>query len=122
MRGVASMPGLVAVTAGICVNQARAVIEGAIGLESEFVRTPKLGVTDRRDRPRLAIGGGAQYRGARDLVVVAELVLALAFAIAAAAVARTGAWTSAAVAGTFAVGFAFVGLSSLLARNKKAAT
>ena len=37
------LPALIAVTAGISLNQTRAVLEGAFGTDSGFVRTPKAG-------------------------------------------------------------------------------
>jgi len=111
LRGLLAVPGLVAVTAGICVNQARAVVEGLVGHQSEFVRTPKLGIVARGEQWRRR-----RYRGLTSLVPFAELALAIAFAGGALAVAERGAWSSVVVAATFCFGFAFVGLSSLAHR------
>jgi hypothetical protein len=43
------IPFLLAIGVGICLNNARAVIDGFFGKPSEFVRTPKFGVTARDD-------------------------------------------------------------------------
>lgn len=108
---VYELPLLIAVTAGISVSQSRAVIEGALGLESEFVRTPKHGVVARGQG-----WASKRYRGARTLVPVAELALAVNFALAVAVAAAAGAWSVVPIAATFALGFGYVGAWSLSAR------
>jgi cellulose synthase/poly-beta-1,6-N-acetylglucosamine synthase-like glycosyltransferase len=107
-RTLLLLPGLVAVVAGISVNQARAVLEGALGHVSEFVRTPKHGVTGKARWRR------ARYRGARSLVLVAEVGLALYFALFLALACAGGLWGCAASMALFAAGFAYVGARSAL--------
>ena len=51
------LPFIMALGIGMCMSQAKAVIEGLVGHESEFTRTPKLGVQGRE--PELAL---KQYR------------------------------------------------------------
>jgi cellulose synthase/poly-beta-1,6-N-acetylglucosamine synthase-like glycosyltransferase len=105
-RTLLLLPALVAVLAGISVNQARAVLEGALGRASEFVRTPKQGSTGRAGaRP-------SRYRGARSLVSLAEIALALYFALFLALACLGGLWGCAASMGLFAGGFAYVGARS----------
>ena len=106
-RTILLLPALVAVIAGISVNQARAVLEGALGQSSEFVRTPKHGTMARQSPWR-----GKRYRGARSLVSLAEAGLALYFAIFLALACLGGLWTCAASMALFAVGFAYVGARS----------
>jgi cellulose synthase/poly-beta-1,6-N-acetylglucosamine synthase-like glycosyltransferase len=108
---VYELPLLIAVTAGISVSQSRAVIEGALGLESEFVRTPKHGVVARGQA-----WAGKRYRGARTLIPIAELALAANFAAAVAVTAATGAWSVLPIAAMFAFGFGYVGVRSLSSR------
>ena len=43
------LPVMMAVSIGLSINNARAVLEGLLGIDSEFVRTPKHGVRDRKD-------------------------------------------------------------------------
>ncbi|HUH03499.1 MAG TPA: glycosyltransferase family 2 protein [Kofleriaceae bacterium] len=108
---VYELPLLIAVTAGISASQSRAVIEGALGLESEFVRTPKHGVVARGQ-----VWAGKRYRGARTLIPIAELALAANFAAAVAVTLAAGAWSVLPIAATFAFGFGYVGARSLSSR------
>jgi len=111
LRVLLRLPVLVAVTAGISVNQTRAVLEGAIGHRSEFVRTPKHGITARGQSWL-----DKKYRGLRSLVPFAELALALYLLVAFTAVVAAGRWTAMPILGVFAAGFAYVGTLSLLRR------
>lgn len=110
-RILARLPVLVAVTVGISVSQTRAVIEGALGQESPFVRTPKHGVVARGQGWR-----GRRYRGARTLLPVAELALAAYFALAGALAVATGAWAALPIVTLFACGFGYVGVQSIRGR------
>ncbi len=107
-RAVSRLPALVAVTAGICVNQARAVLEGALGHQSPFVRTPKHGLVGPTRR--------ARYRGLRDLAPIAELALAAYFAGFVAVAIADGNWMVTPFLMLFASGFAYVGILSTLRR------
>jgi hypothetical protein len=103
------IPSLIAITAGICINQARAVIEGLAGHESEFVRTPKHGIVGtERKRPR------AQYRGVKTLVPIAEISMALYFAAATAYAAVFGRFLAVPILLVFGIGFFYVGARSVL--------
>lgn len=106
LPALARIPALIAVTAGISINQSRAVIEGAIGHDSPFVRTPKHGVTRRGERPR-------RYRSAVGLIPVAELALAVYFAGGVAAAIAFDRPLAIPALAIFAAGFAYVGLLSL---------
>ncbi|WP_428267446.1 cellulose synthase family protein [Haliangium sp.] len=102
-QAICLLPALVAVTAGISVNQSRAVLEGAVGHRSAFVRTPKQGLAIRSRRR------GRRYRGARSLVIVAEIALAIYMLGFYALGCADGRWLSAAPLALFALGFAYVG-------------
>jgi len=108
VRTLLRLPVLIAVTAGICVNQARAVIEGALGFDSEFVRTPKHGIVQRKQGWR-----GLRYRGIKTLVPFAELLLALYFAAAVVYAIHTGRLAALPILATLCGGFAYVGVQSL---------
>jgi hypothetical protein len=108
LAAIAAVPALVAITAGICVSQTRAIVEALLGRRSEFVRTPKHGLTGRERRPR------GSYRAARSAVIVAELALAACFAAALVYGLDAGRWWAAPICAAFALGFGYVGLSSAL--------
>jgi hypothetical protein len=101
-RAVVRVPGLVALTAGISFGQARAVVEGAIGRRSAFVRTPKDGAV-----------GAARVRAARRRTRgLVELALACALALAAVVAMERNAWVEASHLTLFAIGSAWVGIAS----------
>ena len=99
---------MIAVTAGICVSQARAVIEALAGKQSEFIRTPKHGITASRQSWR-----HKRYRGARTLVPIAELALAAYFGAALVVITRQNLWFAVPICAVFAAGFAYVGVGSI---------
>jgi cellulose synthase/poly-beta-1,6-N-acetylglucosamine synthase-like glycosyltransferase len=106
------VPALVAVTVGISISQTRAVIEGLLGIRSDFVRTPKQGVI--RCRPRASVG--PLYRGLRDATPVVELLLAAYLLCGLLYGVQLGRWTALPILAVFASGFAYVGTHSLLRR------
>ena len=114
-KAVAYVPVLMAITAGICVNQARAVLEGAVGRPSEFVRTPKHGLVDMAGKRR-GQWRRLRYRGLRDLMPVAEVAMALYMALAIAVlVLEQRLWASPFFV-LFWAGFAYIGVGSALRR------
>lgn len=120
-RALAQLPVLVAVTVGICVNQSRAIIEGVLGKQSEFVRTPKHGLTDPRSmRHRRGFGAAAwrllRYRGARDLMPIAEVALALYMLGAVLVLTLDYRPVGAPFFALLGAGFGFIGVSSALRR------
>ncbi|MCG8417015.1 MAG: glycosyltransferase [Proteobacteria bacterium] len=135
-RALTRLPALIAITVGICVNQSRAVIEGALGHRSPFVRTPKCGVISRqalrseantehsgRSKPTGTARRGVRrklaglpYRGLRDLTPIAEIALAMYFAAFAGLAAVDGRWSVIPVLLLFCAGFAYVGALSALRR------
>jgi cellulose synthase/poly-beta-1,6-N-acetylglucosamine synthase-like glycosyltransferase len=72
-RRIYLFPVFMAGSMGLSVNNTKAVIEGLINKKSEFVRTPKYGVTGRRDS-----WAGKKYTQRKmNWVSIAEVVLAL---------------------------------------------
>jgi hypothetical protein len=100
---------MVALTIGISLGQARAVIEGAIGIRSSFVRTPKDGAIGRvrSSRPR---------RRARWRDYYLEALAAIAASLACACALAHGATLSVAALALFAIGWAWVALATMLDR------
>jgi cellulose synthase/poly-beta-1,6-N-acetylglucosamine synthase-like glycosyltransferase len=73
-RRIAYLPGLMAVGIGITVAGAKVVLEGALGIKSPFVRTPKYSVEGARGEWK-----SKRYRGKVGLLPVIELTLGLYF-------------------------------------------
>jgi hypothetical protein len=106
---VKRLPVMMAVSIGLSINNARAVLEGLLGVDSDFVRTPKHGVQARTD-------GWVQKKykaGSKNLGTYLEIAFGLytvgtiLFAIV------TGAWISIPFLVLFMIGFLYVGTLSL---------
>ncbi len=103
------LPMLLAVGIGLCVNQTRAVLEALAGKESEFVRTPKHGVTGReRGWHR------RRYAGALTVVPFLELAMAGYFALTLVLAIQYERWVSLPFVLLFLSGYAYVGGLSVL--------
>ncbi len=111
-RALKQVPLLMALCTGLCVNQARAVLEALIGRESEFVRTPKHGVTKKRET-----WANKRYRGARSWLPFAEVGFAIYYLVAIVVAVKLGAWATLPFLVIFAFGFAYVGGLSLAQRR-----
>ncbi|RMG12565.1 MAG: glycosyltransferase [Deltaproteobacteria bacterium] len=115
------VPLAMAVGAGLSLSNARAVLEGLLGISSPFVRTPKSGETDgqrRRTRHDLK----ASLLGSAVEVCLAAYLLGASLWLA-----GRGAWVSVPFVLLFAFGYLVVGLSSLwsgweLRRSRPAAS
>jgi cellulose synthase/poly-beta-1,6-N-acetylglucosamine synthase-like glycosyltransferase len=70
------LPAVLAVGIGLSVNNAKAVLEGLLGMQSDFARTPKYGVESAGDDWRQK-----RYRGHVDFVPFVELVLGTYFTL-----------------------------------------
>jgi cellulose synthase/poly-beta-1,6-N-acetylglucosamine synthase-like glycosyltransferase len=103
------LPVMMAVSIGLSINNARAVLEGLLGIDSEFVRTPKHGVRDRKDgwvtkKYRAAAANfGTYVELGFGLYTVLTILLAIV----------TGSWISIPFLVLFMVGFLYVGTLSL---------
>lgn len=104
VRAVARVPLLGAVTAGIALHQTRAVLEGALGRRSPFVRTPKDGGARRARRYRVARGRGW----------LAELALAVYLAVVATLAVARGEPAAAVMLAVFAIGCGWVAIATAL--------
>ncbi len=111
LAAIARMPSLLAVTAGISLSQSRAVLEGAAGRPSEFVRTPKSGEVGDLAAGERAVRGG--YRARAGLVPLLELACAAWLGLGLCQAVAAGRLAAAPILALFALGFAVVGLSSL---------
>jgi cellulose synthase/poly-beta-1,6-N-acetylglucosamine synthase-like glycosyltransferase len=106
---VKRLPLMMAVSIGLSINNARAVLEGLLGIESDFVRTPKHGVRDRQDgwatkKYRAAAANmGTYIELGFGFYIVGTILLAIV----------TGSWVSIPFLVLFMVGFLYVGTLSL---------
>jgi hypothetical protein len=105
---LARLPLVLALGIGLCVNQTRAVLEAALGKNTEFVRTPKHGI-----RGKLGSWTSKKYRAARSLTPLVELGLAGYFLVALAVAYDHGHYLSMPFLGLFLFGFGYVGGLSL---------
>ena len=103
------IPGVLALGIGLSVNNARAVIEGLFGKRSEFVRTPKLGISGPTDEWRQK-----RYRMAMNRVAYAELALACYFIAMAFYAVGHGLWASVPFVLIFLSGYLYTSLLSLV--------
>ncbi len=110
------LPMLMAMGIGICLNQARAVIEALAGHESPFVRTPKYAVEASSDRSWTR----KRYRGMGNLVLVLEIAFTIYTTIIVAYAAAHGQWLAVPFLALFAAGFGFVSLTSVMERRRRA--
>jgi len=86
------------------------VVEGLIGHETDFIRTPKTGVQLTTDR-------GWQkktYRVKKNFMPMVELAFALYFAVSIYVAAERGHWASLPFLFLFLTGYVYVGTMSVL--------
>jgi hypothetical protein len=108
-EAIKRLPVMMAVSIGLSINNARAVVEGLLGIDSEFVRTPKHGVRDRKEnwsskRYRAAAANFGTYAELGfGFYTVATILLAIV----------TGSWISIPFLVLFMIGFLYVGTLSL---------
>ena len=107
-EAVRRLPLMMALGIGLSLNNARAVVEGLIGRESEFVRTAKHGVTLSSES-----WTKKKYRASKELFSWLEVGIGLYFVATIVAAGFIGAWTSIPFLVLFMVGFLYVGSLSL---------
>jgi cellulose synthase/poly-beta-1,6-N-acetylglucosamine synthase-like glycosyltransferase len=107
-EAIKRLPLMMALGIGLSLNNARAVLEGLLGRESEFVRTPKHGVTKATES-----WTKKKYRASKELFSWIELGIGLYFVATIVAAGVIGAWTSIPFLVLFMVGFLYVGSLSL---------
>ena len=105
------VPLVMSLGIGIAVNQSRAVVEGLLGRDVTFVRTPKAGAVDGQTPT------DPGYRAEVGWTPRVELALALYFAVSLGLVVAEGWYASVPFLLLFGTGFGYVGLGSLFARR-----
>ena len=110
-RSLLYAPALIALGIGMSVNNARAVLEAALGRNTPFVRTPKYAVA--------ADGDGApkrfRYSAGRTGLVALEALLGLHFIVITTIAAANGLWATAFFLSLFAAGYLWVAVASVRA-------
>lgn len=106
------LPLMLAVGIGLCINQTRAVFEALLGRETEFVRTPKHGVS-KSDESWTA----KKYRAAKTLIPYFELLMAAYFVLAFVVALSGRHYVSLPFLGLFLVGYLYVGALSVYQRR-----
>jgi cellulose synthase/poly-beta-1,6-N-acetylglucosamine synthase-like glycosyltransferase len=109
-EGVRRLPLLMSLGIGLSVNNARAVLEGLIGHETDFVRTPKMGVERTGDKAWKK----QTYRVKKNLMPFLELLFAVYFAVAIYIAAARGHYGSLPFLVLFLAGYVYVGTLSVL--------
>ncbi|MDQ3031178.1 MAG: glycosyltransferase family 2 protein [Myxococcota bacterium] len=107
-EAIRRLPLMMALGIGLSLNNARAVVEGLFGGESEFVRTPKHGVTARTQT-----WTKAKYRVSKNIYSWLEFGFGLYFVATIALATVIGAWFSIPFLVLFMIGFLYVGGLSL---------
>ncbi|HVM61923.1 MAG TPA: cellulose synthase family protein [Verrucomicrobiae bacterium] len=110
------LPVLMAVGVGLSVNNARAVLEAMFNHRSEFIRTPKYGVSRRGES-----WTQNKYRTLRGLFPFIELAFGVYFTFVVVQAINNNQWTFVPFVFIFQVGFLYVGLMSLLQSSVRAA-
>jgi cellulose synthase/poly-beta-1,6-N-acetylglucosamine synthase-like glycosyltransferase len=106
---VKRLPVMMAVSIGLSINNARAVLEGLFGHESEFVRTPKHGVEHTKD-----MWVQKRYKaGAANISTWVEIGFGLYIVGTILLAVLSGSWVSIPFLVLFMVGFLYVGTLSL---------
>jgi hypothetical protein len=106
------LPFIMALGIGLCVNQAKAVIEALVGYQTGFTRTPKLGVGADRAQSRGWLE--TRYRALTNAQPLLELALGAYLTSAIWFALDKGVWFSLPFLLLFQWGFFYVGLMSLL--------
>ncbi len=96
------IPLVMSLGIGMAVNQTRAVVEGLLGSDVTFIRTPKSGSSTLR-----------RYHQKLDWTPIVELSLAAWFALGIVWIIDQHYWASLPFMALFGAGFAYVGLMSL---------
>jgi cellulose synthase/poly-beta-1,6-N-acetylglucosamine synthase-like glycosyltransferase len=107
-EAIRRLPLMMALGIGLSLNNARAVLEGLVGQESEFVRTPKHGVTSGEQT-----WTKKKYRVSKNVFSWIEFGFGLYFVATIALGVFIGAWASIPFLVLFMVGFLYVGGLSL---------
>ncbi len=106
------VPFVVSVGIGMCLSNAKAVLEGWFGEEGEFVRTPKHGITST-DAASRSTWQSKKYTGFKSLLPVLELAFGTYFIFVLWTAVQNGRYLTLPFLGLFVFGFFYVAFLSL---------
>jgi cellulose synthase/poly-beta-1,6-N-acetylglucosamine synthase-like glycosyltransferase len=102
------LPAVLSVGIGLSVNNAKAVFEALLGMESEFTRTPKYAVEGAGDEWKQK-----RYKGTLNFVPFAELLLGFYFSVMAVYAISNEIYATLPFIFIFQFGFLYAGVMSL---------
>ncbi|HIA00429.1 MAG TPA: glycosyltransferase [Myxococcales bacterium] len=108
---IRSLPVVLSIGIGLCINNTRAVLEALVGYETGFTRTPKYAVTDANDE---AWKKRKNYHRKKDWMPLVELSLGIYFTYAVYAAISYGAWAAFPFMVLFQFGFLYMASLSLI--------
>ena len=111
-KAIAKVPMLMSLGIGLSINNAKAVIEGLVGHETEFVRTAKHGVDDKTLRL-----SKMKYRARKGFVPLIEFAFAAYFVATIYVAVVGGHWVSLPFLLLFLFGYLYVGVLSVYQRR-----
>jgi len=114
-KRLAYLPLLMAVGVGLSINNARAVLEAMFNHHSEFIRTPKYGVSHRGES-----WSHNKYKALRGIFPFIELGFGVYFSYLVMLAINQNQWTLVPFVMIFQGGFLYVGLMSLLQTSVRA--
>lgn len=114
LRALPFIPLFMALGIGMTVNNARAVIEALLGHQSEFVRTPKYGVTRKGEAAGKA--RSFRYKAGKSVALWGEVILAGYFGWLLWLAVEKGDWGAVPYRALFMGGFLYVAAASLFRR------
>lgn len=112
VKTIPYIPFFMALGIGMSINNGKAVIEALLGLDSDFVRTPKYGVDSKTQAARKPV----RYKAGKSLCLWIELAIAGYFIHLVWLAVKNHQWGSLPFLLLFLGGFLYVSLSSLLKR------
>lgn len=114
LKAIPYIPLLLALGVGMSINNGKAVLEALLNWQSDFVRTPKYGVSARSQ----VAGRKFRYANPRSVTLYIEIALALYFGWLTWLAVSRGQWISVPFLLMFVFGFAFVAAGSISKRLK----
>jgi len=108
MKEILLLPMLLALGIGLAVNNARAVLEAVFNQQSEFTRTPKYGIEQRKLQWR-----SARYSPMKTMLPLIELAMAVYFTLLVIGALIGRQYFSVPFLMLFQVGFGYVAFSSI---------
>ncbi len=108
IREILYLPLLLALGIGMSINNGRAVLEAVFNHQSDFVRTPKYGIEQKKQRWK-----GSRYRALRSWAPYIEVLMALYFGYLVLYCGLLGMWGSVPFLMLFFVGFTYVASGSV---------